>query len=80
MTEGQLFKEARMRSGFTQMEISNKLGFKSPQFISNVERNLAKVPTDKFAKLKPLLGENALKRVIDARVDAYRKELRATLK
>lgn len=80
MTEGQLFKAARIRSGFTQMQISTKLGFKSPQFISNVERNLAKVPTDKLKKLKPLLGEHALKRMIDARVMSYRKELRKELK
>lgn len=80
MTEGQVFKAARKRSGYTQIEISAKLGLKSPQFISNVERNLAKVPTDRLKKLKPLLGETAMHRLIDARVASYRKELRKTLK
>lgn len=80
ITEGQLFKEARERNGYTQGQVAVKLGLKSPQFISNVERNLAKVPSAKLKKLKPLLGEHALKRMIDVRVVAYRKELRAELK
>jgi transcriptional regulator with XRE-family HTH domain len=37
-------KEKRVAAGLTQSEVANKLGYSSPQFVSNWERGLANPP------------------------------------
>ena len=37
-------KERRMQAGLTQSEVAKKLGYSSPQFVSNWERGLANPP------------------------------------
>ena len=41
---GVYLKTQRERRGLTQSEVANKLGYGSPQFISNIERGISNVP------------------------------------
>ena len=41
---GERIKKAREAAGLSQREITDALGWSSPQFISNVERGLAHLP------------------------------------
>lgn len=40
----QFLKERRMKVGLTQSDVARKLGYSSPQFVSNWERGLASPP------------------------------------
>jgi DNA-binding transcriptional regulator YiaG len=40
----QFLKEKRMKIGLTQSDVARKLGYSSPQFVSNWERGLASPP------------------------------------
>ena len=44
----------RERAGLTQKEVSNALGYTTPQFVSNVERGRCRFPVDKLGRLKRL--------------------------
>lgn len=51
---GQFLQKKRVEVGLSQGEVAKKLGYNSPQFISNVERGLcspALVSAKKMAKL-----------------------------
>lgn len=50
-TLGTLLRESRERNGFSQKEISSRLGYSSPQFISNIERGLCAPPLNKLKDL-----------------------------
>ncbi len=41
---GNYLKEKRIESGLTQSEVAKKLGYSTPQFISNFERGLCSPP------------------------------------
>lgn len=41
---GKFLRNERIKAGLTQGEIANKLGYSSPQFISNIERGLSVIP------------------------------------
>lgn len=56
MNISKFLKEERLKKGLSQGEIAHKLGFTSPQFISNIERGLAFPPVDKLKKIATLLG------------------------
>ena len=51
MSLGKLLKVKRLAKNLTQKDISNLLGYSSPQFVSNWERELARPPLEKMAKL-----------------------------
>lgn len=40
----QVIKDVRVGSGYSQTEMSDALGYKNGQFISNVERGLCSIP------------------------------------
>jgi transcriptional regulator with XRE-family HTH domain len=44
----------REKAGLTQKEVSDALGYTTPQFISNVERGRCRFPVEKLPKLKRL--------------------------
>jgi transcriptional regulator with XRE-family HTH domain len=46
-----LVKSARVGAGLTQMELAKKLGYKSPQFISNWERGESSPPPAVISKI-----------------------------
>lgn len=50
------WKKLREKMGLTQREVSDALGYSTPQFISNVERGRCRFPVQKLAKIKKLYG------------------------
>lgn len=42
---GNYFKLKRKQAGLKQMDLAHKLGFRSPQFVSNVERGICAYST-----------------------------------
>jgi len=44
-------KEKRIQAGLSQGDVAKKLGYTSPQFISNWERGLARPPVTTIRKL-----------------------------
>jgi transcriptional regulator with XRE-family HTH domain len=48
---GRLLKAARENAGLRQSDVAKKLGYSSPQFISNWERGLSLPPLDRLPKL-----------------------------
>lgn len=48
------WRELREKAGLTQKEVSDALGYTTPQFISNVERGRCRFPVEKLPKLKRL--------------------------
>jgi transcriptional regulator with XRE-family HTH domain len=44
-------KRARVKRGLTQADVSGRLGLKSPQSISNIERGLTPVPMRHLGRL-----------------------------
>lgn len=78
--EGQLIKEARKHVRITQAQLAERLGYSSPQFISNWERGVARIPAQKFKPLSRILGRNAVVRVIDMRVSTIRQRLISKIK
>lgn len=53
---GQIVKSARIKKGFTQLEVANKLGYDSMQFVSLFERGLSKIPMGTLGKLFVILN------------------------
>ena len=45
---GPFLKKARSKMGLSQRDVADKLGYTSPQFISNVERGLCSPPLKKL--------------------------------
>lgn len=48
---GQLIKKARHSAGLTQASLAKKLGYKSPQFVSNWERSESLPPITALPKI-----------------------------
>lgn len=63
---GQYLREKRVNAGLTQAEIAGKLGYSSPQFISNFERGLCSPPLKNLKALVKLykIDANELIRLI----------------
>lgn len=78
-TEGQIFAEARQRKGITQAVLADKLGFTSPQFISNVERDKARLPKSHLRATARLLGRAAIERLIETRAKRFEQMLKEKL-
>lgn len=53
---GSYFKKLRIAAGFSQRDLAGKLGWSTPQFVSNIEREKAYYPTDKILVLEKLFG------------------------
>lgn len=53
-TSGNQWKQLRERAGLTQREVSDALGYSTPQFISNVERGRCRFPIQKLSKIRKL--------------------------
>ncbi len=49
----------REKAGLTQREVSDALGYSTPQFISNVERGRCSFPIQKLSKIKRLYKVSA---------------------
>lgn len=51
---GNQWKTLREKAGLTQRDVSDALGYSTPQFISNVERGRCRFPVQKLPKIKKL--------------------------
>lgn len=77
-TLGTLLKDARIKQGFSQRDISTKLGYTSPQFISNIERGLCMPPLRQLKvmiELYNLNREEVADLIINAQGDFVRSQL-----
>jgi len=54
-TIGLLVKERRTKLGLTQKEVTDKMGWNTPQFISNIERGVSQPPLFSAPKLCKIL-------------------------
>lgn len=75
---GLFLKAARLKANLTQLEISVKLGYDTPQYISNVERGACTVSIQamaKFAQVLPLDRDKLVKVVIDQATTQLREAL-----
>lgn len=55
---GQFLKDTREQANLTQADVSEKLGYTSPQFISNIERGISVVPLKTLARMVSLYRVN----------------------
>lgn len=51
---GSYFKKLRLKSGLSQRELAEKLGWSNPQFVSNIERGVAYYPKEKLPLLEDI--------------------------
>lgn len=51
---GPYLQKKRLQSGYTQLDVAKKLGYSSPQFISNFERGLCSPPLKQLKKIANL--------------------------
>ncbi|MBX7231593.1 MAG: helix-turn-helix domain-containing protein [Bdellovibrionales bacterium] len=56
---GQYLREKRESAGFTQAQIAQRLGYSSPQFVSNFERGLCSPPLKNLKVLVKLYHVDA---------------------
>lgn len=77
---GSYLKEKRIKAGITQADVANKLGYSTPQFISNIERGLCspplknlkvlvrlyKIPVDEIMRLILREQETILRKALSA--------------
>lgn len=52
---GELLKKFREMRGLTQKQVSDKLGYSSPQFVSNWERGVSMPPMNSLKKVARIL-------------------------
>lgn len=57
---GALIKSARLNAGLSQGKLARKLGYETPQYISNIERGLCSLNLRKAKKLCKATGMNPL--------------------
>ncbi|CAB4150011.1 HTH_XRE domain containing protein [uncultured Caudovirales phage] len=69
----------RVKSDLTQAHVAKKLGYTSPQFISNIERGITAIPFPLLLKLGRLYKIDR-DDLIEARVDDYRAGLKKKAK
>ncbi len=74
-TEGAVLREIREAANLTQKDVSDHLGYTSPQFISNTERGICRFPVKNLKLLGKLYGKKQILRVIDLRVNQFRLRL-----
>lgn len=78
---GKLFKSHREKLSITQRQASDKLGYSSPQFVSNFERGLCALPLKKIRILIELYemdANNVADIIIDFQSKIIRKNLNIT--
>jgi transcriptional regulator with XRE-family HTH domain len=79
MNLGETIKKARIKSGMTQLELSQKLGLSSSQFVSLFESGKSKVPLDTLNKCCEILGIKK-EPVVRFLIKNYEQKVREALK
>lgn len=75
---GILVREYRLKANMTQLELANKLGYESMQFVSLFERGLSKIPLKVIGKLVIILGipeKKVVKNLVDIFTDDLIKQI-----
>ncbi len=72
---GALIRDYRQKKNLTQLNLAQKLGYDSTQFISLFERGLSKVPHNVLGQLIIILGIPE-KKVLDTLMKAYEENLK----
>lgn len=75
---GEYLRDKRVHNGFTQAEIAGKLGYSSPQFISNFERGLCSPPLKNLktlVKLYKIDASELIKLIIEEQKQALSSAL-----
>ncbi len=52
----QFLKEMRIKNGLKQWDVARRLGYESPQFISNWERGISEPPLHKWKEVAQIYG------------------------
>ena len=74
----ELLKQKRIRAGLSQRDVSDALGYSTPQFISNWERGISTPPMDAIPKLAEIYLsdiEDLGSAIIEFAVADYRAQL-----
>jgi transcriptional regulator with XRE-family HTH domain len=53
---GEFLKDERAKSGFTQAEVAEKMGYETAQFLSNIERGKSAIPYEFIRKVIKIYG------------------------
>ena len=72
-------RERRIQSGLSQLDVAKKLGYASPQFVSNWERGLVTPPIETIGVLADLY-EIPMGQVVDRILNETRTYLESELK
>lgn len=75
---GIFLREKREQKGLTQAQVALQLGYGSPQFISNIERGVSRVPTKSLKYFIDLYGLHT-DEVIELLLDEKRNQLKKVL-
>ena len=75
---GTFLKDVREQAAFTQADVSSRLGYTSPQFISNIERGISVVPLKTLSRMVSLYKVNP-ESVVKIILESQRKLLREKL-
>ncbi|MBL7542922.1 MAG: helix-turn-helix domain-containing protein [Bdellovibrionaceae bacterium] len=75
---GTLIRNYRQQKNMTQLELSQKLGYDSTQFISLFERGLSKVPHNILGRLIILLGIPE-KKILEILLKSYETNLKSEI-
>jgi transcriptional regulator with XRE-family HTH domain len=72
-------KEARIKSGFSQKDVSDELGYSTAQFVSNWERGLSTPPgrtLRKLAKFYKVSAEDLYEVLLDETLNRVENQLK----
>ena len=75
---GKLIREYRVKANLTQLDLANKLGYESTQFVSLFERGLSKIPLNVLGQLIIILGIPE-KKIMDNLLKAYESNLKTEI-
>lgn len=76
---GEFLQTKRKAAGYSQWEVSVKLGYSTPQFISNWERGISSPPINvlkKIAHIYNASAEELFEVVLETKIREVTKELR----
>lgn len=78
MTVAELIRTHRLKNNLSQGQLAKKLGYTTPQFVSNLERGLAQLPprqVKKFARILQMDKKVLAIAVINDAAERLRKEI-----
>lgn len=76
---GTLIREYRLKAGFTQKDLAEKLGYTQPVFVSLIEKGASKVPLQTLGELITLLNIPE-KKITKILIDSYSQKVKEEIK